>query len=119
MIMNKFNTTELDRILQEQDWKRETHRLALIAKTLRWLDDNTLEYGIERAYLFGSITRPHQFYPRSDVDLAVESIDSNLHFLAISLLSEHLEREVDIIKLGNCHFGSQIREKGILWTPKN
>jgi hypothetical protein len=53
------------------------------------------------------------------VDIAVENINPELHFDAISILSYYLGREVDIILLKNCHFAHRIREEGILWTTDN
>jgi predicted nucleotidyltransferase len=117
--MSAFPTPELDKILKERDIQREQERQTLLAKTQHWLDENGVEYGIDRAYIFGSVTRPYKFHPGSDVDIAVENINPELHFNAISILAEYLGREVDIILLKNCHFAHRIREQGILWTAKN
>jgi predicted nucleotidyltransferase len=117
--MTPFPTPELDRILQERNLQQERERLSLLEKTREWLDLHATEYEIDRAYLFGSITRSGKFHPRSDVDIAVESISSEHHFIAISKLTEYLERDVDIILLKNCHFAHRIREEGLLWTREN
>jgi len=117
--MSAFPTPELDKILRERDIQREQERQTLLTKTQQWLDENAVEYGINRAYIFGSVTRSYKFHPGSDVDIAVENINPALHFEAISILSYYLGREVDIILLKNCHFAHRIREQGILWTSKN
>ncbi|MDB9389606.1 nucleotidyltransferase family protein [Microcystis aeruginosa] len=117
--MSAFPTPELDKILRERDIQREQERQTLLTKTQQWLDENAVEYGINRAYIFGSVTRSYKFHPGSDVDIAVENINPELHFDAISILSSYLGREVDIILLKNCHFAHRIREQGILWTSKN
>ena len=117
--MSAFPTPELDKILRERDIQREQERQTLLTKTQQWLDENAVEYGINRAYIFGSVTRSYKFHPGSDVDIAVENINPELHFDAISILSSYLGREVDIILLKNCRFAHRIREQGILWTSKN
>ena len=117
--MSAFPTPELDKILKEKDIQGEQERQTLLAKTQQWLPENSVKYGINRAYIFGSLTRPYKFHPGSDVDIAVENINPELHFDAISILSYYLGREVDIILLKNCHFAHRIREEGILWTTNN
>jgi predicted nucleotidyltransferase len=117
--MSAFPTPELDRIIAARDKQREEERQTLLAKTQQWLDENGVEYGIDRAYIFGSVTRPYKFHPDSDVDIAVENIDPKQHFDAISILAYYLGREVDIILLKNCHFAHRIREEGILWMRES
>jgi predicted nucleotidyltransferase len=117
--MGTFSTAELDKILDERARQWERDRVSLLEKTCQWLERYAATYGIDRAYLFGSITRPYRFHPNSDIDIAVETIDSESHFLAISFLAEYLGREVDIILLKHCHFARRIQEEGILWTREN
>ncbi len=114
-----FSSQKLDKIISDRRLKLEEERKLILKKTQEWLDNNASEYGIKKAYIFGSVTYPNKFNENSDVDLAVEEINAEKHFLAISFLSTYLEREVDIIKLNHCHFADRIREKGILWmkTP--
>ncbi len=116
---NFFSSEKLDKIISDRRLKLEEERKLILKKTQEWLDNNARDYGIKKAYIFGSVTYPNKFHQDSDVDLAVETINPEKHFLAISFLSTYLEREVDIIKLNHCHFGDRIREQGILWmkTP--
>lgn len=90
-----------------------------IVKTKQWLDEFSPEFGIDKAYIFDSVTRVSKFRQHSDVDVAVENIHPEQYCLAISLLSTYLERDVDIIRLNDCHFSDRIRQTGILWkkTP--
>ncbi|WP_417033394.1 nucleotidyltransferase family protein [Dolichospermum circinale] len=69
--------------------------------------------------MFSSVTRVDKFRQNSDVDVAVENINPEKYCLAISFLSTYLERDVDIIRLNDCHFSHRIRQTGILWkkTP--
>ncbi|MEL4894567.1 nucleotidyltransferase family protein [Crocosphaera sp. Alani8] len=116
---NFFSSEKLDKIISDRRLKLEEERQITLKKTKEWLDKNGSEYGIKTAYIFGSVTHPNKFNQDSDVDVAVEEINLEKHFLAISFLATYLEREVDIIRLNQCHFAERIRQKGILWmkTP--
>ncbi len=105
----------LDAALDRQRRVNEQERLALIDRALAWLDTHGQSYGINQAYLFGSVLRPGQFTEHSDLDLAVEQIEPTLLFSAISALSTAAEREVDIIELSKCHFAERIRQRGRAW----
>ncbi|MDJ0558109.1 MAG: nucleotidyltransferase domain-containing protein [Microcystis sp. M53599_WE4] len=95
--MSAFPTPELDKILKEKDIQGEQERQTLLAKTQQWLHENAVKYGINRAYIFGSLTRPYKFHPGSDVDIAVENINPELHFDAIA--NNGLFRTLSILKL--------------------
>ncbi len=87
--MSAFPTPELDKILRERYIQREQERQTLLTKTQQWLDENAVEYGINRAYIFGSVTRSYKFHPGSDVDIAVDTytlIKYNKFVLNASLL---------------------------------
>ena len=117
--MKHWQSPKLDDIIQERRFKLEQERKDLIVKTEQWLDEFAPEFGIDEAYIFGSVTRVGKFRQHSDVDVAVENINPEQYCLAISLLSTYLERDVDIIRLNDCHFSDRIRQTGILWkkTP--
>jgi hypothetical protein len=111
-----MTTNLLDQLIQQQRDRNERERLRLLQKVQQWLDQYGSEYGIQKAFIFGSATRPGHFHNDSDVDIAVEQIDGDRYFSAISYLSTHLERHVDLIELNKCHFEHRIRETGIVWT---
>lgn len=94
----------------------EQSRQELLAVVLAWLNDNAADYGIDRAYLFGSLTQPSRFTPRSDVDVAVETIAPETFFVAMAALSEAVERDVDLVLLDMCPFADRIRQTGVIWT---
>lgn len=77
----------------------EAHRLAALEQVFQWLDAEGRQYGIEQAYVFGSVVRPYQFTENSDVDVAVEQIAPECFFIAMADLSERVERDVDLIEL--------------------
>ncbi|MGK7901542.1 MAG: nucleotidyltransferase family protein [Hormoscilla sp.] len=81
-----FNTDLLDEIIRSKRDRREQERQTLLAQVKQWLDDYGSQYGIGRAYIFGSLTRPDRFTETSDVDIAVEQIYPEEFFTVISLL---------------------------------
>jgi predicted nucleotidyltransferase len=110
-----FPTPKLDKILGDRRLKLEEKRQKTLSKIIKWLDANADTYNIKKAYIFGSVTKPHKFTESSDVDIAIEEINPESFFFLISLLMEVMERDVDLILLNKCHFAHRIREKGILW----
>ncbi|WP_219729867.1 nucleotidyltransferase family protein [Sodalinema gerasimenkoae] len=115
-----FNTDKLDQILKERATQNENQRQEVLKSVQHWLNDHAETYRVEQAYIFGSLTRPYQFQPHSDIDIAVEQVDPEGMFLMISFLMTDMNRDVDVIELRKCHFSHKIRETGILWTtPKN
>ncbi|MGI0480763.1 nucleotidyltransferase family protein [Geminocystis sp. CENA526] len=111
-----FATEKLDRILLDRHLKLEQERQKLMIKIKQWLEEFSNEYGITKAYIFGSVTKEGRFHENSDIDIAIEDIYPEKYCLAISLLSTYLERDVDLIKLDQCHFSQRIRQTGIVWT---
>ena len=114
-----FSTERLDRILADRGLQIEKERQSLLHKTLNWLDKFGSNYGISKAYIFGSLTQPKRFNRQSDIDIAVEQINPDDYFSVISFMFEAMGREVDVIEINKCHFANQIRQTGIVWTAKN
>ncbi len=112
----KTNTDILDQVLAKKRLQSEQERQFLLQQVLQWLDKFAESYGIEQAYIFGSLTKPGKFHQKSDIDIAVEQINPENFCNAISFLSTETLRDVDIIKLSQCHFADSIRNTGILWT---
>lgn len=110
-----FSTARLDQILGNQLLQIEQERQSLLKKTLTWLDNSGSQYGIQKAYIFGSITQHGRFNQQSDIDIAVDNINSDDFFAVISFISETTGRDVDVIEISKCHFAEQIRRTGILW----
>ena len=110
-----FDTSVLDNALAARRAKLESERQLLLQTTLNLLDQHAEQFGIRRAYLFGSLIEPGRFNETSDVDIAIEQIAPEQFFTAISQFSTALGRNVDIIHLKQCHFAHKIRERGLLW----
>ncbi|NIU60175.1 MAG: nucleotidyltransferase domain-containing protein [Phycisphaerae bacterium] len=111
-----FDTSLLDEARQRQRAQAEKQRQTLLAAVWRLLDERGPDYGIQQAYLFGSLVVSGRFGPDSDVDIAVEQIDPARFFEAIGEFSTILGRDVDLVELSRCPFAQRIREKGIRWT---
>lgn len=114
-----FNTALLDQIYIQKNIQNEQERLMLLEKIKQWLDQFGDRYGIKTAYIFGSITQPHKFTQESDIDIAVEQINTNDLFAVIGFISEATGRNVDVIEINKCHFANRIRQSGILWKTIN
>jgi hypothetical protein len=113
---SQFQTHLLDEALIRQKEALEQERQKILKQVQQWLEANGNQYGVDQAYLFGSLIRPNRFTKQSDVDLAVELIDPEFLFLAMTALVETTGREVDLIELSKCPFAHRIRQEGILWT---
>ena len=83
---------------------------------MAWLEENAAHYGVEQGYVFGSVTERGRFSQHSDVDLAVETHKTGDIFALMGALSMHLNRDVDVVPLDQCHFASRIRKVGIEWS---
>ena len=113
---SQSKTYLLDEAIVRRKQALEQERQATLEQVKQWLAVNGKRYGIEQAYLFGSLVRANRFTKQSDVDLAVESIEPEHLFMAMSALAEAVGREVDLIELSKCPFAHRIRQEGILWT---
>ena len=114
-----YDTSLLDQALAHRRLLLEQERQALLSRVLALLDQRAAAFGIERAYVVGSLAAPGRFHEASDVDIAVEQIDPLRLFEALGEFSASLGRPVDIIQLDRCHFAERLRTKGIPWTSSN
>ncbi|CAC5345695.1 MULTISPECIES: nucleotidyltransferase family protein [Planktothrix] len=114
-----FETSKLDQIIRDRYEQNERERQKLLQKVVEWLDEHGLQYGIQTAYIFGSLTQPQRFHQNSDIYIAVEQINPDDFFAVIGFISETMGRDVDVIELYKCHFGDRIRQTGIPWTAIN
>ncbi len=71
---------------------------------------------VQRAYLFGSLTRPGAFHEASDIDIAVEGITAQEYFALWRALEQALpDWEVDLRDITSpSHFSDLIRKTGVL-----
>ena len=71
---------------------------------------------VQKAYLFGSVTRPGAFHPTSDIDIALEGATAEEYFAAWRDLERALpDWTVDVREINNASsFANLIREIGVL-----
>ncbi len=110
-----FDTSLIDQVWAERQQQREQQRQQVLQQVLAWLQAHGAAYGIETAFVFGSVTQPGRFHEGSDVDVGVAAIAPDRQIDAIADLSMALLRDVDIVDLRRCHFAHRIREQGVLW----
>ncbi len=111
-----FDTFVLDRARDRRRRRQERDRRRTLHRLLRLLDVHSAELEISEAYVFGSVTETGRFREDSDIDIAVEDLDAEPFFRAMSLLSAALDRPVDLVRLRECHFADRIGERGMRWT---
>ena len=70
----------------------------------------------EKILLFGSVTRPHAFHERSDVDIAfIEEPRRVSRYGLQARLEEIVRRPIDLIVLPECRFRQKIEREGEPW----
>ncbi|MGI8935757.1 nucleotidyltransferase domain-containing protein [Leptolyngbya sp. BC1307] len=111
-----FPTPLLDARFARQKDCDEQARQQILQMTQHWLGNHAARYGIKGGYIFGSVTLPDRFSDRSDVDLAVETHKTGDICALMGDLSMHINRDVDLIPLDQCHFADKIRRIGLPWT---
>jgi predicted nucleotidyltransferase len=67
---------------------------------------------VAKVYLTGSLLREGDFYPFSDIDLAVEGLREDYFKLLVDL-EELMGRWVDVIEFEKCRFREQIERQGV------
>ena len=111
-----FPTPLLDARLAREKEQNETERRRLLPLALEWLRAHGPTYGISHGYVFGSVTEPDRFTQSSDVDIAVDTWNTGDICGLMGCLSLHLNRDVDVVPLDQCHFADKIRHLGTPWS---
>jgi len=111
-----FPTPLFDERLNQRRQQNERDRQQILEQPLAWLEQNAARFQIGQGYLFGSVIQAGKFSADSDVDLAIASLKDGDPFGLIGYLSLHLNRDVDVVPLDQCHFADKIRQTGILWN---
>lgn len=111
-----FPTPLLDARLARERKQNEEDRQQLLQMTVAWLEENATRYGVERGYVFGSVIEYNRFSQYSDIDLAVETHKTGNICALMGALSMHINRDIDVVPLDQCHFAKKIRTVGLPWT---
>ncbi len=113
-----FDTYVLDTAIAEQRDRNEKERQKKLSAILNLLDEIGAVFGLETAYIFGSVTMPGRFRAHSDIDIAVSEIEPTDYFDLMTALSTTLGCDVDLVQLEHCHFADRILQTGIKWMKK-
>ncbi len=71
----------------------------------------------EEVVLFGSVTQPHAFHEKSDVDIAFVHEPEKLSRYALQAkLEERIGCPVDLVIISECRFREKIMREGERWT---
>ncbi|MDP6395203.1 MAG: hypothetical protein QF466_07120 [Desulfobacterales bacterium] len=105
----------LKTIYNKKSEENEKLRLKSIERLSQALGVLKSEVTFEDAYIFGSLTKPHKFKAKSDIDIAFAKLERDKLFFAVSFLSRYLERYVNVIHLEDIHFQNKIIKEGIRW----
>jgi predicted nucleotidyltransferase len=114
----QFSTYVLDESLKKKRVEKEKLRKYTLKKLDTILSEMSQIIFFKDAYIFGSITKPHQFTEESDVDIAFLGLDDKDFFKAMSFISGQLERDVDIIQIENHRLSEKVVNEGIKWIRK-
>jgi len=109
----------LDKILKRKGMDRERLRLISIEKVKKILKEMSETISFDKAYLFGTITKPYRFSEESDIDIAFVGLRDADFFLALAYLSRNLGRDVDILQLEKHRLRKKIIQEGIVWTRQD
>lgn len=111
-----FPTPLLDARLAREKEQNEADRRRLLESALQWLRIHGAAYDITHGYIFGSVTESGRFTQNSDVDIAIDTWKTGDICGLMGYLSLHLNRDVDIVPLDQCHFADKIRHQGMPWS---
>ncbi len=98
-----------------QEQRQQKRRQKVMARVKAVGDMLKKRYGIEKAWVFGSIAyKERLFRSDSDVDIAVEGLDASEFYNAWRDAEDMLERSVDLVDMSDVSDGMKeiIREHG-------
>ncbi len=98
--------------LEEERREREQERQRVLSRATEELTRFFRDKQVAKVYLTGSLLREGDFYPFSDIDLAVEGLREDYFKLLVDL-EELMGRWVDVIEFEKCRFREQIERQGV------
>lgn len=93
----------------------EVLRQKLLCEVKNLLSDFSRVIPFQEAYIFGSLVKPGRFFVDSDIDIAFYGLQDKNFIKAISFLSGHLGRDVDVVQLEGYRLEEKIKKEGIKW----
>jgi len=113
-----FDISIWERGLIARRHARERRRLQTVDKVLNAIEHLSHTYQWDDLYIFGSAAKTERFGNASDIDIGIAGLDKFLHYRFIADLSRRIEREVDVVRLEECHFTDAIKTRGIRWKKE-
>lgn len=107
-----FNTNILDETLKTQREKLNSERICLLNKVAETLKGIQQRYGIQEAYIVGSLVIAYRWHQFSDVDVAVSGCSARVLDI-MKELEEATGKVVDIIDLDSHPFPDSFSRKGV------
>ena len=106
-----FDTSILDRVLREKRERWELERRETLARVVEALKEMRERFGIQEAYVVGSLLEPGRWTDSSDVDVAVAGA-SRYVLDIMGVLEEATGRDVDVIDLDRHTRAGSIKARG-------
>jgi predicted nucleotidyltransferase len=94
----------------------EKERKATLRQVQTALKTLAKDYSWDELYIFGSVLKAGRFSGKSDVDIAVKGLNKFKHYSFVGEISALLGREVDVIRLEDCHFSDSIVSRGMKYS---
>ena len=111
-----YDTSVLDRAIAERRAEWEARRKTTLERVMAALDAVAPQFGVEEAYVFGSLAKAGRYHEKSDIDVAVCWPGQGSFFDLAAEVSRRLGQDIDILPLDKIPFADKIRREGIKWT---
>jgi len=102
----------------EREAEREKLRIYILEQINKALTTLEKKYHWDKVYLFGSAAQKGKFRENSDIDIAIEGLNSFDHYAFTGDISDFLNMRVDVVLFEECPFAKSIEEKGLKWNRK-
>ena len=109
----------MEKINQKRKDDDEKERIYVYEKTIKAIKSLSEQYFWDDIYVFGSVIKKGRFSKRSDIDIGIKGLNKFDLFRFVADLSTLLERDVDVIRLKDCHFSKKIIEMLAYWVDIN
>ncbi|MDI6735188.1 MAG: nucleotidyltransferase domain-containing protein [bacterium] len=107
-----FDISLWEKIREEEVALREKERKRTLIKTKNLLRRYFVGKKAKKVFLLGSIIKKGNFYPFSDIDIAVDEVGER-YFKTLSELEDLLGRNVDLIELQKSRLKGFIEKEGL------
>jgi len=102
-------------VYQKKAEHRERIRKNKLRRTLEALKKLSNDVPFEEVYVFGSITHPGRFTEHSEIDFAFKNLPKEALLSVPGMLSDALERDVNVCRLEALPFQNKVLREGIQW----